>query len=359
VISRTAYLFALLFSFFVPPTFADHTTVKFKHMFVLGDSLSDQGNLFFATSNLGPAFNLLPIPAADHYYRGRFSNGENYAGLLAQKLGFTLTPSELGGSNYAFGGSRTDYNRVEYRPGVPPPPPSSGSSSSDGVYPIGAYPWSLDLQREAFLGDVKRHADPKGLYVVFAGSNDLADALTAFVFLHQDPTPTIAKAVQGIKNVITAFETAGARTVLVPNMPNLGVVPSVTRFGPVVAGLATALSQQFNAALGAMLTAITDTNIIVFDTYSFLNSIVAHPGNYGLTNVTEPCYSGFVDPNPNGTVCAEPDKYAFWDIEHPTTRFHAILADELHASVLHCEAEQKDDTNSASGHFTSCAVNVH
>ena len=264
-----------------------------------------------------------------------------------------MTPSELGGGNYAFGCSRTDYNRVEYRPGVPPPLPN-------GVYPIGAYPWSLDLQREAFLGDVDRHADPKGLYVVFAGSNDLSDALIAAVFLHQDPAPSIAKAVQGIKNVITAFETAGARTVLVLNIANLGVVPSVTRFGPGVSGLATALSQQFNAALAAMLTTATGTNIIVFDTYSVFNDIVAHPGNYGLTNVTQPCYSGYVEPNPNGTVCAEPDKYAFWDIEHPTTRLHAILADELYSSVLQCEAKQKDETHSASGRFTSrCAVNVH
>ena len=78
-------LFVVLLSSFVQPTFADNATVKFTHMFVLGDSLSDQGNLFFATSDLGVAVNLAPIPAADHYYMGRFSNGENYAGLLAQK----------------------------------------------------------------------------------------------------------------------------------------------------------------------------------------------------------------------------------------------------------------------------------
>jgi hypothetical protein len=148
-------LFILLFSFFVQPTFADNTIVKFKHMFVLGDSLSDQGNLFFATSDLGLAFNLLPIPAADHYYMGRFSNGENYAGLLAQKLGVTLTPSELGGGNYAFGGSRTDYNRVEYRPGVPPPLPN-------GVYPIGAYPWSSTCSVKRFSATWSDTRIPKG-----------------------------------------------------------------------------------------------------------------------------------------------------------------------------------------------------
>ena len=352
MISRTWRLFALLFSLLVPPVLADNTAIKFKHLVVLGDSLSDQGNLFFATSDLGQAFNLPPIPATDHYYLGRFSNGENYAGLLARKLGIALTPSELGGSNYAFGGSRTDYNVVEYRPGVPPPLPN-------GLYPVGAYPWSLDLQREAFLADAKRQADPSGLYVVFAGSNDLSDALIALVFLNQDPTPTIEKAVQGIRNVISAFELAGARTVLVPNMPNLGVVPGVTRFGPVVAGLATQLSLQFNAALATMLSGVTGTNIIAFDTYSFLNDVVAHPANYGLTNASQPCYSGFVEPDPGGTVCADPGTYAFWDVEHPTTRLHAILADELYTSVLHCEAKKTIDNPSLSGRFTSrCAVNV-
>lgn len=350
--SKTVRLFVLLLWSFVQPTFADNATLKFTHIFVLGDSLSDQGNLFFATSDLGVAVNRAPIPAADHYYMGRFSNGENYAGLLAQKLGITLTPSELGGGNYAFGGARTDYNRVEARPGVPPPLPN-------GVYPIGAYPWSLDLQREAFLDDVRRASDPKGLYVVFTGSNDLSDALIARVFLGQDPAPAIAKAIQGIRNVIIAFESAGARTVLVPNIPNLGVVPSVTQFGPLVSGLATGLSNAFNAALAEMLTTITGTNVIAFDTYSFLNHVLANPTSYGLTNVTEPCYSGYVEPNPNGTECDEPAKFAFWDVEHPTTRLHAIIADELYTSVLHCFAKKPDDANPGKGRFTSrCAVNV-
>jgi phospholipase/lecithinase/hemolysin len=321
-------------------------------MFVLGDSLSDQGNLLSATTTLADSFNLPPTPATDHYYQGRFSNGENHAGLLAQMLGFTLTASQLGGGNYAFGGARADYNRVEFRPGLPPPLPQ-------GAYPIGAYPWSLDREREAFLASVRRVADPNGLYVVFSGSNDLSDALTALLFLRQDPGPAIAKAVQSIANAVLAFETAGARTVLVLGVPNLGVVPSVTQFGPVVSALATRLSQQFNAALAATLAPITGVNVVIFDTYALVTDVVAHPADYGLENVTQPCFSGYVEPDPTATVCADPDKYAFWDVEHPTTRFHAILADELYAAVLACESVQGERSRSASNRFVSrCAVNV-
>ena len=349
---RTVRLLFALLALLALPAFAANTTVKFNHMFVLGDSLSDQGNLYFATSELSQVFPYPAVPAQDHYYMGRFSHGENYAGLLAQKLGLTLGPSELGGNNYAFGGARTDYNRVEYRPGLP-------AALPNGVYPIGAYPWSLDLEREAFLVDQHRKADPKGLYVVFSGSNDMSDALIAYAVYRQDPAPAIAKAVQGIKNAITALQSAGARYVLVPYIPNLGLVPSVTQKGPGFAALATLLSQQFNSALASMLTTITGTNVIAFDTYAFLGDVVAHPAAYGLTNVTQPCYSGYVEPNPSGTECAQPDKYAFWDVEHPTTRFHQILADELYASVLHCTAKQGEDNNPTAGRFTSrCAVNV-
>ncbi len=325
---------------------APTTTLPIKQVYVLGDSLSDQGNLLFATTDLGPALGLPPIPASDHYYMGRFSNGENYVGLLAQKLGVSVQPSELGGTNFAFGGSRTDYNRVEFPPGVPGVP--------NVGYPAGAYPWSLNLQREAFVEHARNgHADPTGLYIVFAGSNDLSDALTALLVHGDDPTPTIAKAVQGVVDVVLAFRSAGARTILVPLTPNLGLVPSVTAFGLTVAHIAQGLSQQFNAALVTHLATISGPNIIVFDTFSFLTEIVSHPGDFGLNNVTAPCYSGFVYPNPFGVECAEPDKYAFWDVEHPTTRLNAILADELFATVLHCAGK-------GTGRFTAhCAVNKH
>src|SRR6185312_8686624 len=109
-------------------------------LYVLGDSLSDQGNLYIATSDLGPKQSpprpAVPDPA--RYFNGRFSDGEVYAGYLAQMLDVSIGPSLLGGTNFAFGGARTDYNRVEARP------------IGQEVYPHGAYPWSLNGERKAF-----------------------------------------------------------------------------------------------------------------------------------------------------------------------------------------------------------------
>src|SRR3569623_2079955 len=58
------------------------SALPFSNLFILGDRLSVQGNLFAATSALFPV-SIPPFPAAVHYYQGRFSYGEIYAGLLA------------------------------------------------------------------------------------------------------------------------------------------------------------------------------------------------------------------------------------------------------------------------------------
>lgn len=287
-------------------------------LYVLGDSLSDEGNLFAATAvlGLGPA-----QPAAEHYFNGGFSNGPVYPAVLARSLGVTSAPSLLGGNNFAFGGTRTDYNTVE----VPP----FGTQN----YPRAAYPWSLNGQRQAFNARTAASGtDPSALYVVFSGSNDVTD----IVRRRLDPATTIANAVAGIINTVDAFKAAGARTVLVPNLPDIGVTPLVRALEPTAPGisaLATRLISQFNAALAVALDQDLGIQVIRFDTFSFLRDVVANPSQYGFSNSTQPCFSGLVFPDPNATVCANPDQYVFWDTEHPTTAFHALLGERLLSAV--------------------------
>ena len=176
----------------------------------------------------------------------------------------------------------------------------------------------------------------------------------------------MANAVEGIRNVVLAFKAVGAQTVLVPNIPNLGVVPSITRFGPGVSAFATLLSNQFNAALDAMLDGITGVNIVRFDTFGFVTDVVTNPAKYGFTNATQPCYSGFVEPNPSGTECSNPDGYVFWDVLHPTRKLHEVLAEQLFSSVLQCQAigrneavGQSGDSDTGPGFLAKCTVNVH
>jgi outer membrane lipase/esterase len=295
----------------IPPGFV--SAAPFTGMYVLGDSLSDQGNLFAATSVLGPPLGRPPIPAADHYFSGRFSNGEVYAGVLAQGLGLSLGPSLAGGNNFAFGGTRTNYNIVEGPTGYPP----------------GAAPWTLDLQRQAF--DERADtvgADPHALYVVFSGSNDLGD------ILRRNPAASFPVTVGGILAVIESFIAAGAETILWLNVPDLGVAPRIAALGPAASAAASGLAQQFNAAMNEALDDVTGARIIRFDTFGFIRDVVAHPAQYGLTDVNGVCFPGFVDPAPGVSECSNPDEFLFWDADHPTRRFHALLAGELLAAVV-------------------------
>jgi outer membrane lipase/esterase len=300
--------FALLAAVALP---ASVWAFPFDAIYVLGDSLSDQGNLFAATrAAAGPAN---ALPDATRYFNGRFSNGPVYTDILAHDLGLTLGPSIAGGNNFAYGGARTNYNTVEQVAG--------------GPFPNGLFPWSLNAEVQAF--SARGVHDPNALYIVFSGSNDIGDILSR----NLNPATVIPTAVGGIVNAVQAFASAGARTVLVMNIPDLGLTPAFNFLGPPTTNPASALSRQFNDALAGALASFTGLNIIQFQTDDLLNAVVANPGLYGLSNVTAPCYTGFVTPNPGATVCANPSQYLFWDQVHPTAGVQAILAEAVRETV--------------------------
>ncbi len=215
-----------------------------------------------------------------------------------------------------------------------------------GGYAEDLYPWTLNGQRESFAA--RNVNNPDALYVAFAGANDLAD-LTVMVALCASsidlfcggrgvPTTAINVVLTGIEDAIQAFVDAGAKHVVVPNVPNLGKVPGITVNGDAFSGLATFLSAQYNLAFNAKLAEWKakweGVNIIPFNTFSLLTDVVTDPAAFGFSNATDACYSGFVDPGPGETVCADPDAYVFWDKEHPTAAFHALLADRMRSTIM-------------------------
>lgn len=292
----------------------------FNDIYLLGDSLGDQGNLFQATLATTGA----GIPANDHYFNGRFANGEVYSGLLAQGLGLTISRSSAGGNNFAYGGARANYNLVEN-----PPTP--------GGFPPGLFPWSLNLERAAFAA--RQVNNPQALYAVFSGSNDVADLIGASARGGFNSTKAQSDAaVQSTLAVVDAFKAAGARYVLVPNLPDLGLVPKITSLNAVlgfnVSGLATALTIRFNDTLDAALGQVTGVQIVRFDTFNLLRQVHSQPASFNFSNVTEPCYTGFVDPaKPTDTVCASPQSYVFWDSEHPSAAMHAVISNGMLGAI--------------------------
>jgi hypothetical protein len=185
---------------------------SYTDMVVFGDSLSDQGNIYLLTS-ASPFLPLVPpVEYSDGTSFGRFTNGRNYIDYLSASLGLSVTPSLAGGSNYATGGARTD-------------------SASLGGFSIGNY--GLLDQRDSYFSSLgSAGIDPGALMVVWGGSNDVTDIIDKVnANPSYDPVPDVDKAIADIVDIISSLAAADAKNILVPNVPNLGLVPLITGGG--------------------------------------------------------------------------------------------------------------------------------
>ena len=281
---------------------------------VFGDSLSDPGNVFALTGTVSNTPYAV-IPSAPYTTGGHhFSNGKTW---IEQRPGGDVNAQSSGPAyqvrgvftNYAVGGARAR-------------PASGGLVQGD-----------LTVQVQNYLADFGGAARPGATHVIFIGGNDIRDALQAgggmpsFLIL--------SAAVDAVAANIQTLYLAGARRFVVVNGPDLGLVPAVRLTGdPVTITGATLLSAGYNVGLAAAVTALSaglpGIHIALVDLFGFLDGVVADPGKYGLTDVTDMCITPGVKGN---AKCSNPNDYLFWDGIHPTTAGHALLADLIGAKL--------------------------
>lgn len=299
----------LLVSLAVLPTSAS----AYSNLYVLGDSLSDVGNLFAATTPAYP-----PSP----YFEGRFSNGPVYAEHLWQSLGLAgeLKPSFLGGTDYAVGGARSRYHAADF--------------NISGFNPVGN---NTNYAQFSLLGESKllldthpQGLDAQALYTVWSGSNDVFDMLE----LSAGPLASLvsqlfAQSVSDFINVVKAMVAAGAHYFLIPNIPDLGLVPAAEG----ARDQATELTLLYNEAVDAGLADI-DAHIVRLDTFTFLSEMVADPATFGLPADANRD-TAFLYCQPKDGVPCDPDpaNYVFWDDIHPTAVVHEALGRLATAAV--------------------------
>lgn len=342
----------------------------FDQVVVFGDSLSDDGNLSLS----------LQLPQTM-----RFTTNPGQVGIenFADYFGTPLSPALAGGSDFAFGGAGV----VNNSPGTPSSVPT------------------LPTQLAMYLDATGNRADPNALYSVWGGANDIfyaatsvGAAATAQTLIQQtieaqvqqaitaglipnDPaaiaaftaqiTPTVTAQVTagvlagaGVSSLMTPDEAqasiqqaaatelgmiqqlgqAGARYVMVFNLPNIGLTPSGMAQGPDAAAQLTGLALTYNNTLNAGL-AGAGVNIIPVNTFALLNEIIADPSRYGFSNVTAPACTGgdgssfgcLPAGTPGATVTYQPgteNTYLFADGVHPTTAAHAMLAQYAESIVI-------------------------
>jgi len=289
-------LLALLSLPLVPPAFAS----DFAQIVFFGDSLSDPGNHFiaFGTTAHQP---FAPIPDDSYAIGGHhFSNGATWAEQLAQALHIPRSGSPALRApgvftNYAVG-------RARARPDAP-------------VFRF----YDLSTQVGLFLSDFGGHASPDNLYVIWIGGNDLRDALET---LPSDPSSIIGAAVAAVAANIQALWLAGARTFLIPDVPNPANTPAVRALGPVAQFAATQLTDAHNGALhlalNALQAALPGIHLIRLDVNALFGDLPSE------LNTEDSCLTFGVI---GGAICARPKGYVFWDGVHPTTTGHAIIAE--------------------------------
>lgn len=268
----------------------------------------------------------------------------------------------LGGTDYAAGGSTTG---------------AAGYGSKNEYFPPALRTYT-DAQGFSHEGQVERYlslhqkADPKALYVIWSGPNDIFSFIQKVIASGQKPD--ITKLMNELNTVLTSaannvsysaklLYNAGAKHIMVLSMPNLAITPEFETLakrnptiGPVIDEALQAISygagSAYNAAL--MQSGIPSSVLIGLNVYTTLNGIyssVASKGafTYSFNGKTESITNmiDMVCPQPASwplfgdnpaLVCANQISdftgYFFADGVHPSTYGQQIIANLIYNATL-------------------------
>ena len=273
---------------------------EFTNAYILGDSLSDAGQY-------GARFTTNPGLTASEY--------------LAQRFGFTLKPSTQGGTDYAFGGARV---------------------TSQGAYNPQATP--IAGQVTAVISANGGKLDPGALYIIQGGPNDIfyhVGLVGAGAETSGAAQAAIGTAATDFLGQLARLRAAGARYIVVMNLPDIGRTPAGVAGGPAAIGALTGLSVSvFNATLNTGLNNI-GFDVIPVNVQAFFGEVLANPGLYGFTNTTGVACTSLQGGSVSSLACTPntlvsptaPSTYLFADGVHPTTAGHKLTAQYM-ASII-------------------------
>ncbi|MBK3866434.1 autotransporter domain-containing protein [Pseudomonas stutzeri] len=297
----------------------------FSQLIVFGDSLSDAGNfpdLQSPTLGGNPTGGLRFTNRSGPTYGAGEYIGEVGTQRLANMLGLQSLPStpllptiltgNPDGTNYAVGGYRTDQ--------------ILDSINSESTVSAG----STTRSRPGYLVENAR-VDSNALYYLNGGGNDIFQ-------LTSNPV-TMSQAAGNLVTGVGALQAAGARYVIVSDLPDVGTTPLGAITGQ--AGLFNQLSDQFNAELASQLQA-QGGNYVLVNNRLLLSEVRGNLASFGFdpnvaqtavcfdpSSSTSPCL-----PDPTyslGGISPDPSRLMFNDAVHPTTSVHQISADYLYS----------------------------
>lgn len=303
--------------------------LRFDDVYIIGDSLSDAGAYSQAVQAGGGGL----LPVIDYKWLTNAPDGSSrtYGEVLGDRLGLSLGPNlysavpaaglpeqQLGGTIYAEGGSRvTD-------------PAGIGFNPSQGITTR-----SLAVQVDRLLAD-RPDLGENDLVILWGGANDVfaqAGLVGAGALSPQAAAANMAQAATEMVGLVSRLKGAGAESVIVVTVPDIGTTPFGVSSGPQAAGLQSALSNAFNSTL---LASIGDSAVIV-DSQKLLGTIQADPAKYGFdapnaalvpacTGTALSCVQGL-------NASADSEGRVFADGVHPTTSAHELFGNAAFAGL--------------------------
>lgn len=270
-----------------------------SQLFVFGDSNVDIGRL--SAELAGNPNDGAVVPPST--VAGRSSDGP----LIVEYLAETLRVPQL---NFAWGGATSGPTNIVgvLVPGAPDTLMTGQSSQL--------------MEFETYLGGAP--ADPRGLYILWAGSNDL-------FFPDKTDQDAIDAAVAGVEANLTAaaqkLSDLGARDIVIANRTPRPFLSDAGTPSDEPEGVRKndAAGRQLNAAMAALvptLDAALPATVSLFDDYGLIRDIIANSGANGFT-----AYSPLPDQYCiNNDDCSTLINY---DGAHKTSAVHRVLAQDF------------------------------
>ncbi|MBA3660580.1 MAG: SGNH/GDSL hydrolase family protein [Gammaproteobacteria bacterium] len=352
------FLFIISQSFFPQQLWAGSGT-PFKQIVFFGDSLTDNGNLYWYDWGV--------LPKSPPYFHGRFSNGIVWSELVSQYYhDKNATPSV----NFAFGGETVLYHG-----------------------PMSGYlPYNLNWSLKSYLVRTAWQDRTNALYIIWIGANDY---LPGKIELDKVTTDVV----KTIKGVVESLINRGGKNFIIINLPNLAKTP-YGKSSPIAETLqwvSMLHNLKLDLAVAEIEAGYKHVNIQLFSINKLFDNILKHTDAVNkkyhtqINNIHEACWQGpysfrdqqddsklleqelyqhfkvhyklnkmnevnskisnkfnaqslahFVATSPalleayrvaedaeNITPCTNPHEYLFWDQVHVTSQVHKMLA--LHA----------------------------
>lgn len=290
--------------------------VPFSGVYVFGDSLSDSG--YFR-----PVLVASGLTSAQAAGLGRFTTnpGPVWSEIIAQYYGGNANPSNAGGGIYAQGGARV--------------------ATDSSATPTGSKQRPVSVQIGEYLTANGNGADPNALYAVWGGANDIFQSFAGIAGGTINGSTFVGTlATQEIQQ-IGRLRAAGARYIMVFNLPDLGATPQFSPTNPAVGAAGSAAATQLSAGYNTNLFAglqQAGIKVIPVDVFTLFNDVRANAAAFGFTNTTGMAcglFPPFTTTTPSSQFCNQTNlvsatagsTYLFADSVHPTSGVHAILGD--------------------------------